>query len=82
VELRRGDHFAERLRLDLERFAEANKEDEFRALEAVVEEVKQWPDVRLAFQDAFALLRERKTGKSPASWPPAESASIRPDQTG
>jgi hypothetical protein len=25
-ELRRGDHYAERLRLDLERFAEANKQ--------------------------------------------------------
>jgi len=74
VELRRGDHFAERLRLDLERFAEANKDDEFRALEAVVEEVKQWPDVRQAFQDAFTLLKQRKTGKPATSQPSAESA--------
>ena len=57
VELRRGDHCAERLRLDLDRFADATKSDEVRALEAVIEEVNQWPDVRQAFKDAFALLR-------------------------
>lgn len=78
VELRRGDHTAERLRLDLERFAEARKADEVRALEAVIEEVNQWPDVRQAFKDAFALLRQRKNGgtinERPASGPnPAES---------
>jgi len=66
VELRRGDHFAERLRLDLERFTEMNKEDEVRALETVIAEVKEWPDVWQAFQEAFALLRQRKTGASPA----------------
>lgn len=33
VELRRGDHCAERLRLDLDRFAEANKDAQTRALE-------------------------------------------------
>jgi len=35
VELRRGDHCAKRLRLDLDRFAEASKADEVRALAAV-----------------------------------------------
>jgi hypothetical protein len=62
AELRRGDHFAERFRLDLERFAEMNKEEEVRALETVIEEVREWPDVRQAFQEAFALLRQRKNG--------------------
>jgi hypothetical protein len=62
AELRRGDHTAERLRLDLDRFAETSKADEVRALEAVIEEVNQWPDVRQAFKDAFALLRQRKHG--------------------
>jgi hypothetical protein len=70
VELRRGDHCAERLRLDLERFAEAGKAEEVRALEAVIAEVKQWPDVRQAFQDAFALLRHHKNG-GPANERPA-----------
>lgn len=65
VELRRGDHYAGRLRLDLDRFAEANKTDEIRALEGVIEEVKAWPDVRQAFKDAFALFRQRKTGQPP-----------------
>jgi hypothetical protein len=71
VELRRGDHFAERLRLDLERFAEANKDEEVRALKAVFDETDQWPDVRAAFKNAFALYRQRKTGKNPAPTEPA-----------
>jgi hypothetical protein len=81
VELRRGDHFAERLRLDLERFAEANKDSQLSALEVVLEESKRWPDVAKLFKDAFALFKQRETGKPPASQPPAESAPIRPDQT-
>jgi len=64
-ELRRGDHYAERLRLDLERFAETNKADEVRALEVALEETKQWPEVQQAFKDAFALFRQRKTGEAP-----------------
>ncbi len=82
VELRRGDHCAERLRLDLERFAEAGRADAVRALEAVIAEVKQWPEVRSAFQDSFALLQQRKTGASGTSQPPVESNSIKPNQTG
>ena len=69
--MRRGDHFAERLRLDLERFAEANKDEEVRALKAVFDETKQWPDVRAAFKDAFALNRQRKAGKGPTVTEPA-----------
>lgn len=61
VELRRGDHFAERLRLDVERLARVNKEESIRALETVLEETREWPDVRQAFQNAFALFRQRKT---------------------
>jgi hypothetical protein len=79
VELRRGDHHAERLRLDLERFAEANKEDQLRALETVMEETKQWPEVRKAFQDAFALYRQRDKGGDPANQ--GESSQIKPNQT-
>jgi hypothetical protein len=71
VELRRGDHTAERLRLDLERFTEANKDDEVRALEMVIAEVKEWPDVRQAFQDAFALQRQKKNRGAPACPPVA-----------
>jgi hypothetical protein len=74
VELRRGDHFAERLRLDLERFAEANKDEEVRALKAVLDETEQWPEVRQAFKDAFALYRQRKAGKRPAPAEPAPPA--------
>jgi len=63
-ELRRGDHYAERLRLDLERFAEANKEEQLRAFELALEETKQWPAVQQAFQDAFALYRQHKGGQT------------------
>lgn len=80
VELRRGDHFAERLRLDLERFAEDKKEDESRALEAVAEEIKQWPDVQQAFQAAFVLL-EQKNGKSSTGQPAPDPPQSRSDQT-
>ena len=65
-ELRRGDHYAERLRLDLERFAETNREEQVRALEVALEETKQWPEVQQAFKDAFALYRQRKLGEPPA----------------
>ncbi len=65
-ELRRGDHYAERLRLDLERFAETNKDEQARALELVIEEVKDWPEVQQAFKDAFALFRQRKASEPPA----------------
>jgi hypothetical protein len=65
-ELRRGDHYAERLRLDLKRFAEANKEEQVRALEVAVEESKQWPEVQQAFQTAFGLYRQHKHGEPPA----------------
>lgn len=64
VELRRGDHNAERLRLDLDRFAETNKAEEVRALETVLKETQQWPEVQQAFQSAFALFKRRKTGDS------------------
>lgn len=91
VELRRGDHCAERLRLDLDRFAEANKDAQAQALDAVIAEVKEWPDVQQAFQDAFALLRRRKTGQpadvapaatpAPAAPDPPGSNQIKPNQT-
>ena len=88
VELRRGDHFAERLRLDLDRFAEAKKADVDRALEVVVKDIKQWPDVTKAFQEAFALYRQRESGQPPDSQPPValrpdptESNPIKPNQT-
>jgi len=80
VELRRGDHCAERLRLDLERFADASKADAVKALETVLEETKPWPEVRKAFQDAFALYRQRDKGCSPSN--PTESNQIKPNQTG
>ncbi len=81
VELRRGDHFAERLRLDLERFAEANRADEERALELCLDETEQWPDVRQAFRDAFALLKQREAGKSSTCQPAPGLPQSRSDQT-
>jgi hypothetical protein len=42
-----------------------------RALEAVIAEVKEWPDVRQAFKDAFALYRQKKNGGT-ANGQPAE----------
>ncbi len=89
VELRRGDHCAERLRLDLDRFANVNKEEELRALETVLDESKQWPDVRKAFQDAFALFKQKRNRGSqigqPVAVPPGNptgSNQIKPNQTG
>lgn len=69
------------MRLELKRFAETNKEDELRALETVIEEVKQWPEVRQAFQDAFALLRQRKSGQPVSNVPssPTQSDQIKPE---
>jgi hypothetical protein len=72
VELRRGDHCAKRLRLDLDRFTDVTKDAQTRALDVVIEEVKQWPAVRQAFQDAFALYRQRKSG-DPSAGPPASA---------
>ncbi len=79
VELRRGDHCAERLRLDLDRFAEANKDAETRALDIVVAEVRQWPDVWQAFKDDFALLRQRKAGQPAETLSAAASDPARTD---
>jgi hypothetical protein len=81
VELRRGDHCAERLRLDLDRFAETTKDDQTRALDIVIEEVNQWMDVRQAFKDAFALLRQRKAGQPPARPPAVGAGPVQPDPT-
>jgi hypothetical protein len=66
------------LRLDLERFADANKEDQLRPLETVMEETKRWPEVRKAFQDAFALYRQRDKGCDPVNQ--GESNQIKPDE--
>ena len=63
TELRRGDHFAERLRLDRERMAEAVKEDLDRVLEALAAEAKMWPEVRQAYQDAGALFKKYQSGE-------------------
>lgn len=62
VELRRGDHSAARLRLEGDRCAAATKADAVKALETVLEEVKQWPEVQQAFQEAFALYRAKRSG--------------------
>lgn len=75
VELRRGDHCAERLRLDLDRFAEANKADLDRALVALLAELKQWPDVQEAFKGVMALLERRKAGEPPATSRPDSTVS-------
>jgi hypothetical protein len=61
-ELRRGDHFAERLRLEVKRLAELHKADGVRALETVLDETQSWPEVRQAFQNAFALYHQHKSG--------------------
>ena len=80
VELRRGDHCAGRLRLDLERFEDAKQDDLDRALKAVTEELKQWPEVKKAFDDAFALHRQHNSGGPPAR-PAPEPVPVRLNQT-
>lgn len=79
VELRRGDHFAERLRLEAGRLAAVNKAEELKALEAVLAEIKPWPEVQQAFQSAFALYRQRADLTEPASSAhQSESNQIKP----
>ncbi len=80
VGLRRGDHFAERLRLDLERFAEANQTEKERALELCLEETRQWPEAEKAFRNAFVLLKHLKEGKSSTSQPAPGPSQNRPNQ--
>jgi len=79
VELRRGDHFAERLRLDLERFAESTRAERLRALEIVLDESKKWPEVTQAFREAFALFKRRESGQPhtppPSAGPPNPTGS-------
>ena len=69
VELRRGDHSAARLRLDLERFAQSNRTEDERSLELLLGETRQWPDVCQAFRDAFALYKARKKSPHPPRSP-------------
>ncbi len=62
--LRRGDQNAEWLRLEREKFAEARREDQERALEICLNETRKWPDVMDLFRAAFMKLKEQKKGKS------------------
>ncbi|MBE0544166.1 MAG: hypothetical protein IH623_22735 [Verrucomicrobia bacterium] len=75
-ELRRGDHCAERLRLDLERFAAAEKAEDERALALLRAEIRQWPDVREAFKVTVALYNQRKNRSSNDREPPAGQSTI------
>jgi hypothetical protein len=63
VELRRGDHYAQRLKLDLDRFAEARKSNLERALDALAEHIKESPAARQAFNDFSAVLRQHQPAK-------------------
>ena len=60
--LRRGDQNAEWLRFEREKFAEARKDEQERALELCLDESKQWPDVRELFRAAFVQHKERSKG--------------------
>jgi hypothetical protein len=46
----------------------------------VLDETKQWPEVRKAFQDAFALYRQRNGGHAASDQ--TESNQIKPNQSG
>jgi hypothetical protein len=60
--LRRGDQNAAWLSIEREKIDEARKDDELKALNVCLDEVKKWPDVKELFQAAFAQLKERKKG--------------------
>lgn len=64
VELRRGDHNAERLRLDLEKFADVKQAEDQRAFDLLAAEIKQWPDVSKALADVIVLYRQKTNGAS------------------
>src|SRR5579864_6790830 len=57
VALRRGDHHAERLKLDREIFSYERREDQLRALELCLEESKEYPEAASLFQAAFKRLK-------------------------
>lgn len=80
-ELRRGDHCAGRLRLDFERFADAQKSDLDRGLDALAEQIRQWPDVREAFAALHALVKQRESGSPPGNAAPAPPTAVRPNPT-
>lgn len=62
VELRRGDHCAERLKLDLDRFTEVKKSDLERALVALGEYINGCPAARQAYENFAAMVRQRESG--------------------
>ena len=81
VALRRGDHYAARLRLEREQFAAANKEHGLRALDRVLDEATQWPDVQKLFKEVFAALKKRKEGWPVSSQSAAGPGSSQPART-
>jgi hypothetical protein len=60
VALRRGDHYAERLKLEQMKWDNDMKRKEAKALEFCLEEAKKWPKADESFRSAFRLLREYK----------------------
>ena len=74
AELRRGDHCAERLRLDSNRFTDAQLAANERALDLLAAEIKQIPEARKAFEDLRAIVMkcESKEDRA-AAGNPAES---------
>ena len=60
LELRRGDHNAERLRLELEKFAGAKEVGDQRAFNLLAAGVQQWPDVGEAIEAARTLCEQKK----------------------
>lgn len=82
AELRRGDHSAGRLRLDLDRFADAKQTDVERGLEALAQGLKQWPDAMEAYHAFSRVVKQRQSGAPLVRPPTAELSAIQPNQSG
>ena len=62
--LRRGDHYAERLKLESKKYDFTMKVESAQALEFCLKESKEYPEVEESFRVAFRLLRAAKKKKS------------------
>ncbi len=82
VELRRGDQNASWLRLDLDKFADTKQKADDRALDLLLAQARQWPEVLEALRHACALHRKRQQGGSGSTTTPldnqTESNQIKP----
>jgi hypothetical protein len=60
--LRRGDHNAERLKLEREKWGFSQQDKESQALSYCLDATKEYPEVRERFREAFELFKQQRAG--------------------